>query len=215
MSQVKTATLSRRLYALLLSVYPAEFRREYGREMAIVFADRCRAEAREGGARALVRIWCEALLDLLRTAPKEHFYEISEGAGLMKTLRTVVIAILAYAFALLVAAPLYVRNRESMPGFVNSLIDALIATGVLFNIIYLVLTLPRFMEGVRAVRTALLLTGLIIAALMTAIMVTGGPPAYANASIILAQVLSLLVWFSIHLWWVLRRRRVDPPAATA
>lgn len=215
MSQLKTATLSTRLYALLLAAYPSEFRREYGREMSLVFADRCRDEAGEGGARALLRIWREVLVDLIRTAPGQHAERISEGVGLMKTLRTVVIALIAYALALLVVAPLYVRSAPSMPGFVNNLIDAVIATGVLFNVVYLVLTLPRFVEGVRAVRAALVVTALVIAGLVTVMLVSLGPPAHINASIVVAQVLSLLLWFSVHLWWVLRRKRVEPPAAVA
>lgn len=212
---INRGSLSKRLYILLLSAYPREFKREYGREMALVFTDRCRAEAETKGRGALLRVWCETMFDLVRTASRQHLNRISEGGGLMKILRTVALAVLAYAFALLVAAPLYVRNREAMPGFVNSLIDATIATGVLFNLIFLVLTLPKFIEGVRAVRMALVLTTLIIAALITFMMATGGPPAYATASIVVAQVLSLLIWFSIHLWWVRRRKPQAGSQATA
>ena len=64
----------------------------------------------------------------------------------MRILRTIVLALAAYAFALLVAAPLYVRNRESMPSFVANMADALIATGVAFNVIFQILTLPRFAQ---------------------------------------------------------------------
>lgn len=206
------AQLSRRLYAILLAAYPRAFRREYGREMLLVFAERCRDESRTKGRAALARVWRETLFDLAHTAARERVDAITRGGGLMRILRTVVLALLAYAFALLVAAPLYVRNREAMPGFVNSLIDALISTGVLFNVVFLILTLPRFMEGVRAVRAALVITTLLIVALITLMVIASGPPAYPNLSIIVAQVLSLLVWFSVHLWWVLRKRATGSAA---
>lgn len=203
-------TLSARLYAALLAAYPARFRREYGREMALVFADRCREEEGRG---ALARVWCETLIDLARTAPREHLDNLREGGRLMKTLRTVALALLAYAFALLVVAPLYVRNRHAMPGFVNSLIDAGISNGVLFNLVFLVLTLTGLRAGERAVRTALVVAAVIVASLITVMMLVGGPPAYASLNIVAAQVLTLLGWYFVHLWWVRRRPEPGPAAA--
>lgn len=204
---------SRRAYALLLAAYPREFRREYGREMALVFADRCRDQRRAGGAAALARLWGEALLDLALTAPREHLEGLRGGGGVMRTLRTVALALAAYAFTLLVVAPLYARNVQNLPGFVNNLIDALITTGLIFNFIFLLLTLTRWLEGVRAVRAALALTTLVVAAVITLMMVSLGAPARLNFLIVVAQVLSLLVWFTAHLWWVLRKGRAGPPAA--
>lgn len=130
----------------------------------------------------------------------------------MKTLRTAALAAAAYAFTLLVVAPLYARNVGSLPGFVASLIDALIATGLVFNFVYLVLTLTRWREGVRAVRAALVVTALFVAGLITLIVVSSGPPAHVNLNVVVAQVLSLLFWFTAHLWWVRRRGRAVPPA---
>jgi hypothetical protein len=203
---------SRRAYALLLAAYPREFRRAYGREMALVFADRCRERARAGRG-AAARVWGEALLDLALTAPREHLERLREGEGVMKNLRTVALALLAYAFTLLVVAPLYARNVGVLPGFVNSLIDALISTGLIFNFIFLVLTLTRRLEGVRAVRAALVLTTLVVGALITLMVASLGTPARLNVSVVVAQVLSLLVWFTAHLWWVLRKVRAGPPAS--
>jgi hypothetical protein len=203
-------SLSRRAYALLLAAYPREFRREYGREMTLVFADRCRDESRARGAAALARVWGEALLDLALSAPREHLERFGEGEGLMKTLRTVALAVVVYAFTLLVVAPLYARNVGALPGFVNSLIDALISTGLVFNFVFLLLTLTRRLEGVRAVRAALVLTALVVAALMT-LMAVGVGVAHVNLNIVVAQVLSLLVWYAAHLWWVRRKGRAAPP----
>jgi len=67
-----------RVFRALLAVYPGEFRDEYGREMALVFADRHRA-ASTFGERLL--IWIEALWGLATQAPREH------AAMLMQDLR--------------------------------------------------------------------------------------------------------------------------------
>jgi hypothetical protein len=207
---------SRRAYALLLAAYPREFRRAYGREMALVFADRCRERERAGrGAAALARVWGEALLDIALAAPREHLERLREGGGMRRTLRTIALALAAYAVTLFVVAPLYARNVLSLPGFVNYLIDALISTGLVFNFVFLLLTLTRWLEGVRAVRAALVLTTLVVGALITLMVASGGEPARLNPLIVVAQVLSLLFWFTAHLWWVLRGRRAGPPAATA
>jgi peptidoglycan/LPS O-acetylase OafA/YrhL len=53
-----------RTFRLLLRAYPARFRADYGREMALVFRDR----RREPGARG-ARFWGEVLWDVARSAP--------------------------------------------------------------------------------------------------------------------------------------------------
>src|SRR5262249_48231727 len=62
-----------RIFRALLALYPCEFRHEYGREMAMVFADRYR-DALNLWERAL--IWLEAVSGVLIHAPKEHCYMI-------------------------------------------------------------------------------------------------------------------------------------------
>jgi putative ABC transport system permease protein len=58
-----------RAFRALLALYPGEFRDEYGREVAMVFADRYR---RATSARQRAQIWVEGLAGVLREAPKEH-----------------------------------------------------------------------------------------------------------------------------------------------
>ena len=204
---------SRRVYTLLLATYPPGFRREYGGEMARVFADLCRESA---GRASLARVWAGALADLLLTAPRLRAEEMLEGGGLMRSIRTAALALAAYAFTLLVVAPLFVRNARSMPNFVAGLLDALISTGLVFNLVFQVLTLLRRLEGVRAVRAALALTTCVIGVLMFVSASSEGPHApHLNPFIIVAQVVSLLVWFTVHMWWVLRRRGAATPATAA
>jgi putative ABC transport system permease protein len=56
-------------FRALLSLYPGEFRDEYGRELAMVFADRYR-DASSVSERVIV--WTEALFGVIKEAPKEH-----------------------------------------------------------------------------------------------------------------------------------------------
>jgi hypothetical protein len=201
---------SRRVYALLLASYPQGFRREYGREMARVFADLCRESA---GRASLARVWAGALADLALTAPRLRLEELLEGGGVMRSIRTAALALAAYAFTLLVVAPLYARNAGSMPVFVANLIDALIFTGLVFNLVFQVLTLPRWLEGVKAVRASLAMATLIVGALL--LMMTTSKESHASSltpAIIAAQVVSLLAWFAGHLWWVSRRKGAATPA---
>ena len=58
-----------RLFRLLLALYPGEFRDEYGREVALVFADRYR-DAATGTER--VQVFLQAVAGVLREAPREH-----------------------------------------------------------------------------------------------------------------------------------------------
>ena len=62
-------TLSTRAFRLLIRMYPAAFRDEYGRELALVFADRYRDAA---GPWDRSRLWLEALTGIVVEAPKEH-----------------------------------------------------------------------------------------------------------------------------------------------
>jgi predicted permease len=61
--------LSTRIFRMLLALYPASFRDEYGREMALVFIDRYRDAV---GRSDRARLWLEAIAGILVEAPKEH-----------------------------------------------------------------------------------------------------------------------------------------------
>lgn len=66
---------SDRAFQLLLSAYPRGFRDEYGREMALLFADRYRSAA-SIGERAM--LWLESLAGLAVEVPKEHGRVLAE-----------------------------------------------------------------------------------------------------------------------------------------
>jgi predicted permease len=60
---------STRAFRALLGLYPGEFRDEYGRELAMVFADRYRDAT---GPLQRIAVCVEAICGLLREAPREH-----------------------------------------------------------------------------------------------------------------------------------------------
>jgi putative ABC transport system permease protein len=62
-----------RLYRGFLRLYPAEFRDEYGRELCLVFKDRCREES---SRQSLWRVWFQAVSGILTEAPREHYQMI-------------------------------------------------------------------------------------------------------------------------------------------
>jgi putative ABC transport system permease protein len=61
---------SDRLFRAFLKLFPAEFRGAYGREMETAFRDE-RRQAR--GPMTLLGLWIEAITDVLKTAPSEHW----------------------------------------------------------------------------------------------------------------------------------------------
>lgn len=70
-------------YRLLLFVYPATHRREYGTLMVQVFRDLCRDSYRQKGLLGLVQLWVHVLTDAAVTAAVEHSYALKKGEKLM------------------------------------------------------------------------------------------------------------------------------------
>jgi predicted permease len=68
-----------RVFRRLLRLFPAEFRGDFGDEMASDFEDqRADAARREGGIR---RLWWRTVVDVLRRAPREHADVIRRDIG--------------------------------------------------------------------------------------------------------------------------------------
>ena len=68
----KAADLLTRCYTRMLAAYPADFRHEYGTEMARLFRDDCLQIARRGRLRRLIWQGLRTLADLALTAPEVH-----------------------------------------------------------------------------------------------------------------------------------------------
>lgn len=64
----KCLPLSSRIYGRLLVLYPDDLRRDYGADMALVFAEDLDMARQEAGMRGVIRVWRCALGELLRFA---------------------------------------------------------------------------------------------------------------------------------------------------
>lgn len=69
------ASLSTRLYRLLLTFYPRGFRHEYGSDMLQVFGDLCRDSLRQQGWVGLAKLWGTTLRDFAASAITEYYSE--------------------------------------------------------------------------------------------------------------------------------------------
>lgn len=68
----RLVAVSRRLYQLLLQLYPRSFRRAYGAEMLQLFTDCCLDAIAARGAVGLLDLWLITLGDLARSLVREH-----------------------------------------------------------------------------------------------------------------------------------------------
>ena len=69
------------LYRLALRAYPADFRRQYGREMAQVFTDRCRSVARSQGLAGLARFSASVAADWAASIVRERASSVSSASS--------------------------------------------------------------------------------------------------------------------------------------
>jgi putative ABC transport system permease protein len=67
---------SERIYRNLLRILPFDFRSEFGGEMELTFHEQ-RNEI-ESGPKSLLKMWWAVIVDLFKTAPREHFSVLSQ-----------------------------------------------------------------------------------------------------------------------------------------
>jgi hypothetical protein len=138
-----------RSYRGLLRLYPGEFRARYGAEMVGLFADQLREAEASNRPFTSARLWARSVLDLLATAPRQHFEkespvpqpaEISSaalGTTPRRTSDVVVRAVLgllpAWVFLILVAVSPHLMDPilENPPGIVGLPLGILILAAAL------------------------------------------------------------------------------------
>jgi len=93
---------------LLILAYPAEFRAEFGTEMAQAFRDQCRKMRAQRGMRGLVAFWFDALTDVLLSAPGEQievlWRDLRHAVRTLKEQRAARVAVAVLALAIGVAS---------------------------------------------------------------------------------------------------------------
>src|SRR6476661_7930198 len=67
------AVRAERLFRRLLRLFPAEFRGDFGDDMAQTFGDQRRHTLVHGGTMGLARLWWDTVRGVATTAPREHW----------------------------------------------------------------------------------------------------------------------------------------------
>jgi hypothetical protein len=96
-----------RVYALLLLLYPASFRREYGDSMLQLFEDQRRAARGSGG---YAMLWWKTLRDLARSVPAAHSRDAMRTPSMGPKLVWSVVVVLALVFLV---------NAVVLPGWIG------------------------------------------------------------------------------------------------
>ena len=192
-----------KFFRVILLAYPREFRREFGPDMAQIFRDCYRAEEKNNGPLGIWRLWLRTLLDMVRTAPKEHLEELGKDSSVMNNLRKDIIALLgcigivAMAFFLLSYGRKHVVPAILVFGFA---LDALVTAGIVGNLIIFLLVKTT---GLNSLRTALwtFLVVNVVLALLSALIGSHVDPQFKLGSLLIGYVASFLFWFGLHWMW--------------
>jgi hypothetical protein len=198
--------ISSRLYGWMLFAYPLEFRREFGDEMLQVFRDCYRSEAGRG---SLLGFWFRTLLDLVITAVKERT-DSSGKEGVFMNKRSELIALLGCVGIIVIAFLLlsYGRRNEvaSILAF-GYVLDALVTTGVVGNLIVFVLNKTTKLNPLR---TALWTFAVVHAVpLLLVVLVVGrNDPRFNLTATVIGYAVSFVVWAALHYAWQHRRPEV-------
>jgi len=195
-SHINTAS---RLYDWLLRAYPPEFRREFGHEMVQVFRDCYRSEERN---RSLPGFWCRTLLDLFTTAAKERA-DNSGREGVFMNRRSDAIALLGCIAIIVVAFLLLTYGRKNEVGSIllfGYVLDAVVTTGVIGNLIVFVLAKTTKLDPLR---TALWTFAVVHAVLLLFIIGVVGrsDPRFNLAATAIGYVVSFAIWAGLHYAW--------------
>ncbi|MGI8839090.1 MAG: hypothetical protein ACR2H4_21000 [Pyrinomonadaceae bacterium] len=207
-----TSELAGRVYGLLLRGYPTPFRSDYGKDMAQLFRDCYLREKRRGGLSRLGLFWFRTLLDFMRTVPREHLENLGKENSNMRNLGRDAIALLGCIGIILAAFFLlsYGRKHEAssilMFGYV---LDALVITGVIGNLIVFLLAKTTRLDPLRvALWTSLILNA--VPAILLAIIGSRIDPQFRTTATLVGYAVSFLFWFGVHWVWSQTKGSMQP-----
>lgn len=198
----------------MLMAYPPEFRREYGPQMVQVFRDCYRAERQAESRLGIGRLWVHTFIDLIRTAPSEHWDKLRKDNWVMNKLRKHGIAILVAIGIIVGAFFLLSYGRKNEVSWILSfgyVLDALVTAGVVGNlIVFLLIMITRFSPLRIALLTLLVVNGLLL--ILSALIGSRVDPQFKLATVLVGYVVSFVFWFGLH--WMWAQRQSSLPAAT-
>jgi hypothetical protein len=201
--------VSHKLFQALLWVYPRDFRREYGTQMAQLFRDCYRTEQKLGLSGISV-FWLHSFSDLLVSALREHLDSFKKEFSIMTNLQRNVMALGACLAIVVIAFLLlsYGRSHEvSAILFFGKTLDALVTAGILGNLIIFLLKFTRLNPIKTAVFTMLAVN--LVLLVITLLIGSRVDRTFSPASLLIAYVVSFLIWSGLH--WSLSK--TNPPLA--
>ncbi len=187
----------------MLKAYPGEFRREYGPHMAQVFRDCGRAAESRKSPFVLMDFWLVTLLDLVKTAPKEHVDNLRKEKSLMNNLRRDVLALFGCIAIIVVAFLLLSYGRAHQVSSILLLgyaLDAMVVTGVIGNFIVFILVKTTKLNPLRTALWTFLIVNAVPAIALTVI---GGriDPQFRLGATMFGYLVSFLFWYGLHWIW--------------
>jgi hypothetical protein len=209
------------LYRLILSSYPATFRKEFGERMTRVFADHCRVTLQNSGLPALIPLWFSTLCDVALSASLERWQAYKEKVGTMASLGDIrqfpprlwvalAATLITFLVCLVASLNLYLLE-ESSP-----LTAAAYSASPLLRFSYDGVYLSALAAGVAICgivgyalvqRPLLIATGLILAALLVALGGFGGLLArHAVTFVVFLAVFLALTLGGFLLGWLVMAR---------
>jgi predicted permease len=81
MSPAPRRSFAERIFHAVVRLFPFDFRADHGRDLEQTLREQHRDAQREGGARALVRLWLDVGRDVFTTAPREHAAILRQDVG--------------------------------------------------------------------------------------------------------------------------------------
>jgi hypothetical protein len=194
---------SQKFFRLILLAYPREFRREFGPDMAQVFRDCYRAEEKNGGPFGVWRLWLHTLLDLIRTAPKEHLEKLGKDSSVMNNRRKDIIALLGCIGIVAIAFFLLSYGRKhGVPSILvfGFALDALVTAGIVGNLIIFLLVKTTKLNPLRTALWTFLVVNAVLF-LVATLIGSRVDPQFRLGSVLIGYVVSFLFWFSLHWMW--------------
>ena len=185
--------ISCKLYGFLLLAYPPEFRQRFAREMVQVFRDSYRLET---GRRSLPGFWLWTLFDLVVSAAKERSRkeDMLMNRNVLAALGS--IGIIVIAFLLLTYGR---KNEVASILLFGYVLDALIFTGIVGNVIVLLLSkLTKF----DPLRIALWTFAIVHAVPLLLILLIGrNDPRFNLTATVIGYLVSFAIWAGLHFAW--------------
>jgi hypothetical protein len=201
-------SISQRVYRILLLAYPAQFRREYGLQMAQVFRDSWRYQRRQEIKFGLLYLWLQTLLDLIQTVPQEHLHNLGKEKSLMNTLRKDALAVVGCLAIIVIAFFLLQYGRShNVPSILlfGYILDAVITTGLIGNLVVFILAKTTRLNSLRTAFWTFLIAN-AVPAILLALIGSRIDPQFRLGSVLVGYVVSFLFWYGLHWMWSQKNR---------